>query len=151
MLMLHCIALLYRDLSVCVVFLFVFYPCVIDILPLKDFIFRIHLLWLRPISQCFLPFVNRGVWCFVCKHRVKVQYTPNGSVGSKPPQYGRAALWCDGTGVTYFPSITDKTWVIFSLNHCTLSHTNCCTLFSRQLVNKPAKSVHAKSCILLTD
>lgn len=36
MLMLHCIALLYRDLSVCVVFLFVFYPCVIDILPLKD-------------------------------------------------------------------------------------------------------------------
>lgn len=33
MLMLHCIALLYRDLSVCYVF---FYPRVVDILPLKD-------------------------------------------------------------------------------------------------------------------
>lgn len=39
MLMLHCIALLYRDLSVCVVFLFVFYPCVIDKFPERLFLY----------------------------------------------------------------------------------------------------------------
>lgn len=134
---------------------FVFYVCFCFsspvILPLKEnvFIFGIHLLLLTSVAQCVFPFVNRGVWCSVCKHRVKVQYSPNGSVGSKRQHRRGAVLWCDGTGVMHFPSITDKTRVFFSLNYCTLSHPNCCASFSRQSVNEPAKSMHAESCILL--
>ena len=94
-----------RRLHYCLgIFLFLFTACMS---PLNNCCVReSDAALLSPVAQCFfLPFVNRDVWCFVClpsKHSRKVQYSPNGSVGSKPQQCGGAQLWCEGTEVLHF-------------------------------------------------
>lgn len=54
-------------------------------------------------TDVFLFFVNKYVKCLPSKHSLKVQYSPNGSVGSKPQQCGGAHLWCEGREVMHFP------------------------------------------------